>query len=453
MNYLISEARAIFADTTEPVADIRIRNGLITELGTDLVASADEQLIDASSCVVWPGMVNTHHHLAQSVLKGIPEGLNQNLGDWLASVPYRYWPAVSPELMYHAARLGLYELMRSGATTCADHHYLYHAGSTQELEDAVWQAADELGVRLVLCRGSATAKGSHRGMQSGVIKPESLEQVIGRMDHSLKAYHQDGPDAMRKLVVAPTSLVHSSTPEDLRACAEFARENRLKMHSHLLEVQFDDIQTQKKYGLSAIDYAEHCHWLGGDVWYAHLVCSDDSTIKKLAETGTNIAHCPTSNCRLGSGVAPVIEMEESGVQITLGVDGSASAESGSMIQEANLAWLIHRAANKNSAATTAEQVIRWATKNGADLLGLHQTGEIAVGMAADIVLYNIDQPRMSGVHSALYAPLLCGEPVDVKYSFVGGELVVNKGEVSNLDKEELTARVKEGVVDLLNKVS
>lgn len=452
MNYLIANARAVFTDSETAVTDIRIRNGLIAELGSGLSAAADEEVIDASGCVAWPGMVNTHHHLAQSVLKGIPEGLNHDLDDWLASVPYRFWPSISPELMYHAARLGLYELLRSGATACADHHYLYHAGSSTEVEDAVWQAADELGIRLVLCRGSATTKGSHRGLQSGLIKPESLCQVIERMDHSRVRYHQNGGDAMRKLVVAPTSLVHSSTPEDLRACAEYARQHNLKMHSHLLEVEFDEIQAQKRFGMSAIDYAEYCHWLGDDVWYAHLVWCDDYAVKKLAETGTGIAHCPTSNCRLGSGIAPAIAMQEAGMKITLGVDGSASAESASMIQEANMSWLIHRAANKNPAATTADQVIRWATRNGADLLGLTRTGEIRTGMAADIVLYDIDRPRMSGVHSPLYAPLLCGEPVDVKYSFVQGKPVVSKGVVNNLDEDELVARVKEGVADLLKKV-
>ncbi|MEI8632943.1 amidohydrolase family protein [Vibrio sp. PP-XX7] len=159
MHYLIQNARAIYRSSdTAPVSDIRIRDGLIRELGNDLIPLSDETLIDASGCVIYPGMVNTHHHLFQSVLKGVPEGLNHGLDEWLASVPFRFWPDIRPELMYHAARLGLFELLRSGATTCADHHYLYHAGTSQEMEDAVWQAADELGIRLVLCRGSSTTK-------------------------------------------------------------------------------------------------------------------------------------------------------------------------------------------------------------------------------------------------------------------------------------------------------
>ena len=170
---------------------------------------------------------------------------------------------------------------------------------------------------------------------------------------------------MRKLVVAPTSLVHSSSPEGLRAQAAYAREFGLGMHSHLLEVGFDEVQAQKQYGMSAIDYAESCGWLGEDVWYAHLVHCDDHAIERLAATGTRIAHCPTSNCRLGSGIAQAIAMQNAGVSVTMGVDGSASAESGSMLQELSLAWQLHRAANGPD-ATTLEQVLDWGSRNGAE---------------------------------------------------------------------------------------
>lgn len=446
MAYLIRGAEAVFgsAGTT----DIRIAGGRITEMGSALTPGAGEEVINARGCVVWPGLVNTHHHLAQSIMKGVPAGLNQNLGDWLASVPYRFWPKVTPQLMYHAARLGLYELLRSGATTCADHHYLYHATTSPELEDAIWQAADELGMRLVLCRGSATEVGSHQGMIEHGISPETLDQILDRLEATRSRYHQSGPDAMRKLVVAPTSLIHSSSAEGLKAQAAYAREFGLGMHSHLLEVGFDEQQAQAKYGMSAIDYADSCGWLGEDVWYAHLVHCDAHAIDRLAATGTRIAHCPTSNCRLGSGVAPAIAMREAGVSVTIGVDGSASAESGSMLQELNMAWLIHRAVH-GPEATKLEQVLDWGSRNGAELLGLHDVGELAVGKAADLVLYDIHQPRFAGVHTPLLAPLMCGEPVTVKYSFVQGRAVVKDGQIPGLDENELTARVQESVAQLL----
>ncbi|WP_328187186.1 amidohydrolase family protein [Marinobacter sp. OP 3.4] len=450
MNYLIQNAVAIHSEEVPGARDIRIRDGRITELGRDLTPTPEhaETVIDASGCVVWPGLVNTHHHLAQSIMKGVPAGLNQGLGEWLSSVPYRFWPKVTPELMYHAARLGLYELIRSGTTTCADHHYLYHATTSPELEEAVWQAAEDLGIRLVLCRGSATETGSHEGMIEHRIEPETIEQVIDRLDATRRRHHQDGPNAMKKLVVAPTSLIHSSTPDGLKAQAQWARQHGLKMHSHLLEVAFDEIQAREKYGLSAIDYAESCDWLGPDVWYAHLVHSDPHAIERLAATGTGIAHCPTSNCRLGSGIAPVIDMQKAGVPVSLAVDGSASAESGSMLQELNLTWLIHRAVHGPD-ATTLEQVLDWGSRGGADLLGLGDTGTLAVGKAADLVLYDIDQPRFAGVHSPLMAPLMCGEPVFVRDSFVQGRQIVKDGRIGDLDETELTRQVQESVAKLL----
>lgn len=451
MAYLIKNADAVFSTEHPNATDLRIRDGRIVEMGSDLPRSDThaEEVIDARGCVVWPGLVNTHHHLAQSILKGVPEGLNQNLGDWLGSVPYRFWPKITPELMYHAARLGLYELLRSGATTCADHHYLYHSTTSPELEAAVWQAADELGIRLVLCRGSATEQGSHQGMIENGVSAETLDQVMDRLEHSRSHYHQDGANAMRKLVVAPTSLIHSSSPEGLKAQAAYAREFGLGMHSHLLEVTFDETQAWNKYGKSAIDYADSVGWLGDDVWYAHLVHCDDHAIERLATTGTGIAHCPTSNCRLGSGIARAIEMTNAGIAITLGVDGSASAESGSMLQELNLAWLIHRAVH-GPEATTLEQVLDWGSRNGARLLGLNDVGELAVGKAADLVLYDINQPRFAGVHTPLLAPLMCGEPATVKYSFVNGESTIVDGTVKGLNEAELTEKVKAGVQQLLN---
>ncbi|QJQ95637.1 MULTISPECIES: amidohydrolase family protein [Halomonadaceae] len=451
MAYLIRNATAIFTSQASNATDIRIRDNRIVEIGDDLMVQEHERIIDAQGCVIWPGLVNTHHHLAQSILKGVPEGLNQGLGDWLGSVPYRFWPKITPELMYHAARLGLYELLCSGATTCADHHYLYHRNTSPEVEAAVWQAADELGIRLVLCRGGATEAGSHKGMARHAIEPESVEQIVMRLENTRKQQHQPAADAMRRLVVAPTSLVHSSTPDALKTLAAYAREHGLRRHSHLLEVGFDDIQAREKYAMRAIDYAAECDWLGEDVWYAHLVQSDAYTIARLAETGTGIAHCPTSNCRLGSGVAPVPEMARLGVPISLGVDGSASSESGSMLQELNLTWLLHRAVG-GPEATRLETILEWGSRSGAAILGLHDVGEIAVGKVADLVLYDIDQPRFAGVHVPLMAPLLCAEPTTVKYSFVNGRVIIEDGNVLGLEQRELTQQVCESVSKLLAMV-
>lgn len=448
MSYLIKNAQAIAGH--EISQDIRIADGVIVEIGQQLETKATEKVIDAKDCVVYPGFVNTHHHLAQSILKGIPQGLNQGLGEWLASVPYVYWPKITPEQMYAAACAGFYDLIRSGVTTCADHHYLYHAKTSHEVEAAVWQAAQDMGMRLVLCRGGATEQGTHKGLAKAGIEPESINQMLQRLETSYADYHQVGFAPMQKLVVAPTSLIHSSPPEDLKQLAQFAREKGLKMHSHLLEVDFDEIQSQAKYGMSAVEYASECGWLGEDVWFAHLVKASERDISLLGESKTGIAHCPTSNCRLGSGIAPVINMAKANMPISIGVDGSASSESGSMLQELNLTWLLHRAQHGPS-ATKLEQVLGWGSESGAKLLGYDKLGKIEVGYAADIVLYNINDVRYQGCHSKLVAPILCGEPASIHLSMVNGRIVYQNLEclISNND---LRTNIQKAATQLVNTI-
>lgn len=445
MNYLIKNAEAIVGH--QNATDIRIQNGVISQIGSGLKAYENDTVVDAELCAVYPGFVNTHHHLAQSALKGIPAGLNQGLGEWLASVPYTYWPHFTPELMYDAALIGLSEQIRSGVTTCADHHYLYHKNTTPELEDALWQAAADLGVRFVLCRGGATVQGTHKGMIKNNITPESIDQALTRIDASRSRYHQESSNAMRRIVVAPTTIVHSCPPEHLKTYAQYARSNKLKLHSHLLEVEFDEIQAQQKYGMSAVEFAASVDWLGEDVWFAHIVQAKESDIRLLGETQTGISHCPTSNCRLGSGVAPVLSMQKAGMTVSLGVDGSASSESGSMIQEVNLSWLIHRTQH-GASATSLEQCLEWGSKNGAKILGLDSVGEIQVGKAADLVLYDLNHYRYHGMHDRLHSPILGGEPITLKASFVNGHQILENGKVKNLDEE----RLRHSVIENLKKL-
>lgn len=316
MGYVIKNSEGILKAAGTFKGDVRIREGIIAEIGYDLPLQGDE-LIDARGCVIYPGMVNTHHHLAQSVLKGIPDGLNKGLGEWLAAVPYRFWPKISPRLTYLAAKLGLYELQFSGATTCADHHYLYHYQSSPEVEEAVWRAARNMGMRFVLCRGSATSIGSHKGVQSMQLKPETPELVMQRMEHSLN-FHDNAPLSMSRVCMAPTSLIHSCEAGHLKEFAKFARQHQLKMHSHLLEVSDDEQQAQSKYGMSAMEYAASCDWVGEDVWFAHMVHTDKPARQLLSDSHTSISHCPTSNCRLGSGIASALDMDSIGINVTMG---------------------------------------------------------------------------------------------------------------------------------------
>ncbi|MFT7219902.1 MAG: 8-oxoguanine deaminase [Candidatus Azotimanducaceae bacterium] len=411
--------------------DIRIIGNRITEVARQLPVDEKTQVIDASEYIVWPGLVNTHHHIAQSIMKGMPAGIDSDLDQWLPAVPFAAWPHITPDTLYVAARIGFSELLRSGCTTCADHHYLYDEDTTHELEAVLFQAAEEVGIRLVLARGGATASATHAGLASAPRRTEKLETCLTRMQDTFSKHHNMADDAMTKLAVAPTSLVHSSTPDDLRVLADFARSNALRMHSHLLEVARDEVVAQSKYGMSAINFAESVNWLGPDVWFAHLVATSSEDIARLGETRTGIAHCPVSNARLGSGISNVPEMQRAGVKVTIGVDGSASAESGSMINELMQTWLVHRAV-QGSHATNVDTVLNWGSEAGASLLGI-AGGKLKAGQVADLTMFRKDEPRFLGVWKSYQGPLICGEPVTTHRVMVNGRWVVEDNRVIGLD--------------------
>ena len=432
--------------------DILVRNGVISAIANDLVAPPDVEVFDAEGLLVWPGMVNTHHHLAQSILKGMPSGINSNLNDWLIKVPFSAWPHFDAETMYVAAMIGFSELLRSGCTTCADHHYLYQKDYGPELESAVLSAAEDIGIRFVLCRGGATSTGSHLGLtNSGLIVNEDLDTMLLRLQDTLHNWHDPTPESMRRLVVAPTSLVHGAEPDHLRVLAEFAVEHDLRRHSHLLEVKRDEEITQQKYGMSAASYAEDVGWLGPDVWYAHLVHTDEDALAKFAESGTGIAHCPTSNCRLGSGIAPVVAMAAAGIPVSLGVDGSASAESGSMANEAMLTWLLHRAID-GASSTSLDQVKQWSTLGGANILGLN-IGRISIGACADLIFFDLSEPRYAGLWMPEYAPIVCGEPVQIARTMINGRWRVIDGQLVDTDIKELLLKAEEKIRGLSNRIA
>ncbi len=419
-------------------ADILVRGRRIAAIGTDLPLPRGAATVDARGRLIYPGLVNTHHHLAQSLLKGVPAGINQGLSEWLGSVPYRTWPHFTPETLYTAAVTGFSELLRAGCTTCADHHYLYHHDSSPALEDALFDAAEAVGIRLVLCRGGSTVNDRHRLPDGSPIRPETLDRFLARLEETIGRRHDSSAEAMTRVAVAPTSLVHSSSPDQLRAMADFARDQGVRLHSHLLEVAGDDLASREKYGLSAIDLAESVGWLGPDVWFAHMVHADPETIARLGASGTGIAHCPSSNCRLGSGIAPVPDLEKAGVRISLGVDGSASAESGSPVNELLLSWLLHRATG-GPHTTSVEQVLGWGTRGGAEVLGFEALGELRPGAIADLAIYDLDQPRFAGLWEPRWAPVICGEPITAESVMINGDWRVRGGQVVGIDPEKLRA--------------
>ncbi|WP_416413622.1 amidohydrolase family protein [Pantoea sp. App145] len=449
MKILIKNCQAILTgDAQQPrscTRDIRIENGLISELGS-LQAQADEQVIDARDCVVYPGWVNTHHHLFQSLLKGEPQGLNQSLGAWLAATPYRFRGAFDEQTFRIAARIGLVELVRSGCTTIADHHYLYWPEMPFDGAQILFEEAQQLGVRFVLCRGGATQS---RGLESDLptaLRPEKFETMMADVERLVTQYHQANAFAMRQVVMAPTTTLHSTTPQELRESARLARQLGIRLHSHLSET-VDYLDAAKaKFGMTPLQFCAEHDWIGSDVWFAHLVKLLPEEIALLGAAGSGIAHCPQSNARLGSGIADLVALEQAGVKVSIGVDGAASNEAADMQSETHAAWQLQRARKGMLAqpryaggtfegggdAASIEDVVRWGSHGGAQVLGL-QTGVIAPGMAADIAIYQLDDPRYFGLHDMAIGPIACGGRARIKALLCHGKIIMQDDVIPGVD--------------------
>ena len=441
--------------------DIRIKDGLIAAIG-DLSPEPEEQVLDASACVVYPAWVNTHHHLAQSLLKGVPEGINSTLTPWLSAVPFRFRKHFDESLLRTAARVGLIELALSGCGTVADHHYMYWPGMDFDGAQVLFEEAERLGLRFVLCRGGATQS---RNFEKSPLEVEKLSDYLDDISRLRRDFHETHANAMRRVVVAPTTVMFSMDPGELREVAAHARSLGLRMHSHLSETVIYQEASQEKYGCSPIQFAEKTGWLGADVWYAHLVKLESEEIEMLGATRTGIAHCPQSNGRLASGIAPVRALEDAGVPISLAVDGAGSNEAADMLQEAHVAWLMGRAragertspkyrggrGEEGADSVTVEDVIRWGTSGGAEVLGLANIGTLEPGKAADIAVYELNQPRHFGLHDPALAPIVSGG-ASLRALLVAGKVVVENGKIAGIDMESLAHEARLGV-ELLQKRS
>ena len=324
--------------------DIRVRGGVISAIGT-LAPDPGERVIDAAGCVIYPGWVNTHHHLFQSLLKGIPAGINLGLVPWLAAVPVAYRRHFDTEhALRIAARVGLVELLLSGCSTVADHQYHYWPGMPFDASAAVFDEAERLGLRLVLCRGGQTQLRALTDQAAPPqVMPETLDAFLASVARDAQRFHDPGPMAMRRVASAITTPNWSCRPDELKLMAREARRLGIRLHSHLSET-YDYVRWAREvHDCTPLQFVEKHEWVGPDVWYAHMVHLDDDEIRLCADTGTGIAHCPQSNGRLGSGIARVPEMLAAGVPVSLAVDGAASNEAADMQSEAHACWLMHRA--------------------------------------------------------------------------------------------------------------
>jgi cytosine/adenosine deaminase-related metal-dependent hydrolase len=404
---------------------IRIENGFVAEVGS---GKPSEPAEDLAGAVVTPALINTHHHLFQTLTRARAQ--EADLFTWLREL-YPVWARLDAEAEYAAARTGITELALSGCGTVFDHHYVFPRGEDGLIEAEI-EAAGELGVRIVASRGSMDLGESDGGLPpDGLV--EELDAVLADTER-LTALHETGPGARVQLAVAPCSPF-SVTGRLMTESAELARRLELPLHTHLAETSEEEAYCRELYGCRPVEYLEQLGWLAGDVWCAHCVHLDDEDIGKLAATGTGVAHCPTSNLRLGAGVAPVRRLLDAGGRVGLGVDGSASNERGDLLFEVKQALLVARGRD-GPAALTARAALRLATRGSAELLGRGDLGAIEPGRCADLAVWRRDLLELAGAEDPV-AGLVLSAPHRVDRLLVGGEDVVREGRLVRASEQEI----------------
>jgi len=405
---------------------IYIENGQIIAIGpaAELPRDADD-VINLRGHVVVPGLVNTHHHMFQSLTRAVPGAQDAELFGWLQHL-YPIWARLTPEMIRVSALTAMAELLLSGCTTSSDHLYLFPPGC--RLDDTL-EAAEQIGIRFHATRGAMSV-----GRSAGGLPPDSLVEsepaILQDMARVIGAYHDPARFAMRRIALAPCSPF-SVSPDLMRSTAQLARARGVGLHTHLAENGSDVDYTREKFGCTPAEYAEKLGWLGPDVWHAHCVQLDTAGIGRFAATATGVAHCPCSNMRLGSGIAPIAAMLKAGVPVGLGVDGSASNDSGDLLAETRQAMLLQRVQN-GPQAMSARQALELATLGGAKVLGRDDIGHLAPGMAADFAAFRTDGVRAAGAHDLLAGLVFCA-PAAAAYTVVNGRVVVREGELCTLD--------------------
>ncbi len=419
------------------------RDGVIEAVGptADLPATADT-VIDATDQIVIPGLVNTHHHMYQTLTRVLPAAQDNELFGWLQAL-YPVWARLTPEMAFVSTQLACAELMLSGCTTSSDHLYLFPNGT--RLDDTL-QAAAGIGIRFHAARGSMSV-----GVSQGGLPPDSVVEdeaaILKDTQRLIETFHDPARWAMQRIVVAPCSPFSVSRGL-MRDAALLAREHRVSLHTHLAENDNDIAYTREKFGCTPAEYAEQLGWLGPDVWHAHCVKLDAAGIALFAKTSTGVAHCPGSNMRLGSGIAPIRAMRDAGVPVGIAVDGSASNDSSHLLGEARLGLLLQRV-GYGATAMSAREMLEIATLGGARVLGRDDIGALAPGMACDLVTVALDEVGLAGAdHDPLAALLFCSVP-RVTHSVINGRAVVKDGELLALEKPKLVARHRQLARQLL----
>lgn len=421
-------------------------DGIIKSIGPEYF-KADE-VIDGTHFFVYPGLINTHHHLYQTFTRNLPHVQNLELFDWLTAL-YEIWKGLTPDAIYLSSLIGMGELIKNGCTTCFDHHYVFPQSISHHFIDRQFEAADRLGIRMHASRGSMSLSKKEGGLPPDSVV-QTVDEILEDCERLAAQYHDPSPYAMHQIVFAPCSPF-SVTKELLRDCAKLARTLGIRLHTHLAETLDEERFTLEKTGMRPLEYMESLGWVGDDVWFAHGIHFNDEELRLLAHTQTGVAHCPISNMKLSSGIARIPEMLDLGIPVGLAVDGSASNDGSNLLEELRVSYLLHRL-NSSRKAPTGYDLLKMATVGSAKLLGRTDIGMLAPAKACD--LFMIDSRKLELVGTtydpkSLLATVGLKQPVD--YTLIAGKVVSQSGNLLTIDEEQTSHAARQEVDRLIQK--
>jgi len=424
--------------------DILVVDNQITAIGKDLKAEDSTEKVDCRGCIVLPGFVNTHHHLYQTLFRGIKEVQEKPLFPWLIGL-YEFWKHITPEAVYYGAMVGFSELLRTGCTTTMDHHYIFPKTTSGQLIDEQFRAASEIGIRFHATRGSMSLGRSGGGLPPDCVVQKE-ETILQDSERLINKYHDNKKYAMQRVALAPCSPFSVST-ELMVQSRDLARKKGVMLHTHLAETIDEEKFCIEKYGKRPVELMESLGWVGSDVWFAHVIHLNEREMQVLK--GAGIAHCPSSNMKLNSGICPTTELQKFGVKVGIAVDGSASNDGSNMWEEVRRAYLLNHL-KYGTEGLNAYQVLRMATRGGAEVLGRDDIGILEKGKAADMVVFDMNDIAYAGCHDPLVGLVTCGNTSLVKMTMVNGKILVKDGKLATIDCDRICKEAHKLACDIVD---
>lgn len=419
--------------------NLYIENGEIKYIGSE--SKTADTIIDASNMIVYPGLVNTHHHLYQMFSRNIPQVQNLELFPWLKYL-YEIWKNINTDVIKYSSLCGMGELLKTGCTTCFDHHYVFPKHQDHLIETQ-FEAAENLGIRMHASRGSMSLS-----VKDGGLPPDSvvqtIDEILGSSELLVNKFHDGKRFSMKQVALAPCSPF-SVTQDLMRESAKLGRSLGVRLHTHLAETKDEEKFTLEKFNMRPLEYMESLGWIGPDVWFAHGIHFNDEELQLLAKTGTGVAHCPISNMKLSSGIAQIPEMLKLNIPVGLAVDGSASNDGSNLLEELRVGYLLHRLKSSNN-APTGYDMLKLATRGSSRVLGRNDIGHLSVGMAGDLFMINMNKIELIGADFDPKSFLsTVGFKGAVDYTIVNGKIVVKQGKLVNIDEDKVYQESKKVV--------